>query len=142
MEREVLAIIFLGVGAILMLLELGLPTYFDLFALGAGFFLAGLLLLLGLPLPVSVLTGLILALLIILVSRRWLRQIPTETRFTPKDLVGQEGEVIHVEGKKCVVRVQGEEWLAIPDRSLEVGDRIRVVAVEGNRLRVTSGGES
>ncbi len=140
-KQEIVAFIFLGVGALLILLEFGFPTQFDLFALGAGSFLTGLLLLLGLPLSISVLSGLALAFIVVLASRRWLRRIPTENRFTPEGLVGLEGEVIHVEGKKFVVRVQGEDWLAIPDRPLRVGDRVRVVAVEGNRLRVTSGGE-
>ncbi len=141
MKGEIPAFVFLATGSVLMLLEFGLPTQFELFALGAGSFLTGLLLLLGLPLPAGVLAGLALAFLVVLTSRRWLRRIPTDRRFTPEGLVGLEGEVIHVEGGKCVVRVRGEEWLAVPDRPVAVGDRVRVVAVEGNRLRVTAGGE-
>ena len=44
------------------------------------------------------------------------------------------------EGSPAQVRVHGEIWLADSGESLEVGDKVRVVSVEGLRLRVEKEG--
>jgi membrane protein implicated in regulation of membrane protease activity len=56
--------------------------------------------------------------------------------FSPISVVGKEGRVVLVEGDKVVVRVEGEDWLAEGEGEFKVGDKVVVLEVLGNKIRI------
>ena len=68
--------------------------------------------------------------------------IPFLDRVVKVDLtkvVGKEGRVVFVEGDKVVVRVEGEDWLAEGEGEFKVGDKVVVLEVLGNKIRIKRG---
>jgi regulator of protease activity HflC (stomatin/prohibitin superfamily) len=51
-------------------------------------------------------------------------------------VVGKEGRVVLVEGDKVVVRVEGKDWLAEGEGEFKVGDKVVVLEILGNKLRI------
>jgi hypothetical protein len=56
--------------------------------------------------------------------------------FSPTSVVGKEGRVVLVDGDKVVVRVEGEDWLAEGEGEFKVGDKVVVLEVLGNKIRI------
>ncbi len=118
--------------------ELGLPTNFELFAVGVGFLSAALMTYLGVPLLVQLpvffaVVGVVILLAYRLSSRE---SGPPPTAFTPLSLRGKVGRVVEADDSGYVVKVDGEEWRAESSEPLAVGDEVVVVDVVGVRLKV------
>jgi membrane protein implicated in regulation of membrane protease activity len=133
----ILVILFLIIGAVFIFLELNSPTNFELFAIGLGFFTLALLTYLRVNFLIQVLVFvLVVSLTIFLVRKFSMRRMEGSKDFTPISVVGKEGRVVLVEGDKVVVRVEGEDWLAESEDELKVGDKVVVLEILGNKLRV------
>jgi membrane protein implicated in regulation of membrane protease activity len=54
-----------------------------------------------------------------------------------ENYLGKEAVVIKIlEGGKYRVKIFSEEWNAISDQELNVGDRVKILKVEGTNLKV------
>jgi membrane protein implicated in regulation of membrane protease activity len=134
---EVWAIIFLITGAVLIILEFITPTNFELFAFGLGFFTLAGLTYLGVSLWVQILAFIFVVSLTIFLSYKFARKTTEGAKdFSPISVVGKEGRVVLVEGDKVVVRVEGEDWLAEGEGEFKVGDKVVVLEVLGNKIRI------
>jgi membrane protein implicated in regulation of membrane protease activity len=137
MVNAILVIFFLIIGAVCIFLELYLPTNFELFAIGLGFFTLAGLTYLRVNFLIQVLAFVfVVSLTIFLVRKFSMRKMEGSKDFTPISVVGKEGRVILVEGDKVVVRVEGEDWLAESEDELKVGDKVVVLEVLGNKIRI------
>jgi membrane protein implicated in regulation of membrane protease activity len=138
--NEAWAIIFLLTGAVLIFLDFVLPTNLELFALGLGFFTLAGLTYVGLSLWVQILAFIFVVSLTIFLSYKFARRTTEGAKdFSPISVVGKEGRVILVEGDKVVVRVEGEDWLAEGEGEFKVGDKVVVLEVLGNKIRIKRG---
>ena len=78
----------------------------------------------------------------------WLVLRPLYKKMTPKEfktgieaLVGKQGKVIEiVENEKGRVKIFGDEWEVINESgvSIPVGQKVKVVGFEGNKLKIIS----
>ena len=133
----ILVILFLIIGAVFIFLELNSPTNFELFAIGLGFFTLAFLTYLRVNFLIQVLVFvLVVSLTIFLVRKFSMRKMEGSKDFTPISVVGKEGRVVFVEGDKVVVRVEGEDWLAESEGEFKVGDKVVVLEVLGNNIRI------
>jgi membrane protein implicated in regulation of membrane protease activity len=134
---DVWAIIFLLTGAVLIFLEFITPTNLVLFAFGLGFFTLAGLTYLGVSLWVQILAFISVVSLTIFLSYKFARRTTEGAKeFSPISVVGKEGRVVFVEGDKVVVRVEGEDWLAEGEGEFKVGDKVVVLEVLGNKIRI------
>ena len=134
---EVWAIIFLLTGAVLIILEFITPTNLLFFAFGLGFFTLAVLTYLGVSWLFQILTFIFVVSLTIFLSYKFARKTTEGAKeFSPISVVGKEGRVVLVEGDKVVVRVEGEDWLAEGEGEFKVGDKVVVLEILGNKLRV------
>jgi membrane protein implicated in regulation of membrane protease activity len=134
---EVWTIIFLITGAVLLFLEFVLPTNLELFAFGLGFFTLAGLTYLGVNLWVQILAFIFVVSMTIFLSYKFVRKTTEGAKeFSPISVVGKEGRVVLVEGDKVVVRVEGEDWLAEGEGEFKVGDKVVVLEVLGNKIRI------
>ncbi|WP_409286740.1 NfeD family protein [Pseudomonas guariconensis] len=132
-------------GIALMLCELAVPTFF-LFWFGIGAVLVSgvALLFSGLALPSQILIWLLLSVAISVVWFKVIRPKKAETRWTADAALGQVGLLTSTVDQflKGRVRFQkpvlgSEEWVCVADDTIESGTRVRVIAVEGNTVRVS-----
>jgi membrane protein implicated in regulation of membrane protease activity len=137
MVNTILVIFFLIIGAVFIFLELYLPTNLELFAIGLGFFTLAGLTYLRVNFLIQVLAFIfVVSLTIFLVRKFSMRKMEGSKDFTPLSLVGKEGRVVLVEGDKVVVRVEGEDWLAEGEGEFKVGDKVVVLEVLGNKIKI------
>ena len=133
-------------GIVLMLLELAVPAFF-LIWFGAAAVAVGLLLVIfpGLPFSAQVIFWTGLSLLFIWLWFKVFRRGAHKTRvgFSRGTLIGEIGLVIReiAPFQKGQIRFQkpilGDEiWESIADEAIPVGERVRVLEVEGNTLKV------
>ena len=135
--NEAWAIIFLLTGAVLIFLDFVLPTNLELFALGLGFFTLAGLTYVGVSLWVQILVFIFVVSLTIFLSYKFARKTTEGAKeFSPISVVGKEGRVVFVEGDKVVVRVEGEDWLAEGEGEFKVGDKVVVLEILGNKIRI------
>lgn len=133
--------IWMIIGGILILLELALPTNFVLLCLGVGCLGGGAVAFLGGPLWLQVGSALGIAVVALVVARRFLHRQEAQSReFGSMGLIGQTGWVIEtVRGPLGgLVKVEGETWRAVAASTVEIppGTTVRVTGVEGNKLVV------
>jgi|GEM_PF-1067277 len=134
---EVWAIIFFIIGAVLVFLEFNLPTNFELFAFGVGFFSMSALTYLGVNLWIQILVFTLIVSSTIFLAYKFTKKTTQGVKdFSPFSIVGKEGSVVLVEGDKVIVRVEGEDWLAECEEELRVGDKVVVLEVLGNKIRI------
>ncbi|NPA80968.1 MAG: NfeD family protein [Thermotogae bacterium] len=137
--REVWSLLFLGIGAFFIASELGLPTNFELFAIGSGFLSLSVMTYFGVPWPIQVVVFIVVVATIIAIAYRFSNRDegPPPTAFTPLSLKGRRGRVVaKTEDGAYIVKVDGEEWRAESDEPLSVGDEVVVIDVVGVRLKV------
>src|SRR5690606_25972821 len=135
----------IAIGAVLMLAEAFVPSFG---ALGIGGVVAvvmgGLFLMDGeapgftitLPFLVSLAIAsaiLLLALGVFVVRSR--QRLVVSGR---EEMIGALGTITHLAEGAAYAHIHGESWRVIADRSLHVGEQVRVQAVEGLTLRVTA----
>ena len=137
-SRELWSVILLALGAFFIVSELGLPTNFELFAIGLGFLSLSAMTYFGVPLLVQLPVFFVVVGVVILVAYRFSSREsgPPPTAFTPLSLRGKVGRVVKSDGSGYVVKVDGEEWRAESDEPLSVGDEVVVMDVVGVRLKV------
>ncbi len=114
-----------------------MPTNFELFAFGIGFFTLAALTYFGVNFLIQILAFAFVVSITIFVAYKFTKRTTANSKdFSPFSLVGKEGKVVLVEGDKVIVRVEGEDWLAESEEILSVGDRIVVLEVLGNKVKV------
>ena len=124
----------------MIFLDFVLPTNLELFALGLGFFTLAGLTYVGVSLWVQILVFIFVVSLTIFLSYKFARKTTEGAKeFSPISVVGKEGRVVFVEGDKVVVRVEGEDWLAEGEGEFKVGDKVVVLEVLGNKIRIKRG---
>jgi len=140
-------LIFLVMAFVLFLLEVKAPTHGALAAAGIASFILGALVLFNSPstpsfqrvsIPLVVATGLVTAGLFIAIVTFAIRAQRRPPAVGAEALIGRWGEVRDDLRPYGSVQVAGELWSAESVRGLEIpkGTRVRVVGVDGLRLRV------
>jgi len=137
-DRELLSLLFLIVSAFFIVSELGLPTNFELFAIGVGFLSLSVMTYYGVPWIVQLVVFVAVVSVIIFVAYRFSNREegPPPTEFTPLALKGKVGKVVGRDETGYIVKVDGEEWRAESTDPLDVGDEVIVLDVVGVRLKV------
>lgn len=136
--------IWLVFGIALMLLELVLPTFFILwFGIGAVLVALASLAFPGLELDMQGLLWVVLSSLTTLLWFKVFRRKQPDERWTAASVIGEVGLLTSgvSEFQKGRVRFQkpvlgNEEWTCIADTTIPAGERVRLIAVEGNTARV------
>lgn len=137
LNNEFWSIVFLIVGTVLIILEFGLPTNFEMFAFGLGFYTLSALTFFGVNIWIQILCFTLVVGLTIFIAYKFVRKSTESAQdFSPFALKGKEGKVVLIENDKVIVKVDGEEWLAESKDILEVGDAVIVVDIKGVKLIV------
>lgn len=136
---------WLVMGLLLIGLELVIPS-FTIVWFGLGAFLVGIIVAIipTFPLPAQILTWTIVSAAL---TAAWFRFFKPRSRTfagSSRDaVIGESGLVIKAAAPYNKGRVKfqlpllgADEWPCMADEPLQVGDRIRVVAVEGHLLKV------
>ncbi len=134
----------IAVAFLLWILEVKVTSYGLLTIGGLASFVLGSLMLFDSPIPdmrvslrVIVPAALTLGAVVIFLLSKVVAAHRRRPLTGKEGMVGEEGTVIAVLDPEGKVLVHGEYWDALcPDRSLPAGTRVRVLAVEGRRLRV------
>ena len=136
--------IWLVFGIALMLLELVLPTFFILW-FGIGAVLVSLVSLAAPSLQLDM-QGLLWVLFSSLTTALWFkvfRRKQPDVRWTADSVIGEVGLLTSSvsQFQKGRVRFQkpilgNEEWTCIANADIAAGERVRIVAIEGNTVRV------
>lgn len=138
-----LLLILLGIG--FMVAEAFLPAFGSLGVGGVVAFVIGSLILMdtdapGFGIPMSLVVGLSAtsALLLALIGNLALRARRRPVVSGREEMIGNRGEVVSWQNGSGWARVRGELWRAQAGERLAAGQRVRVLAVDGLTLRVTS----
>jgi membrane protein implicated in regulation of membrane protease activity len=135
-------LIFVGVGLVLIILELliGVDTGLDLVFIGTAFVLGGLITLAFKSWVWTAITSGVICVLYVVIGRRYVhRRIAVNTSKTNIDtIIGKTGIVEQdIEPDKGgVVRVGYEKWRARAGVSIKAGEEITVIGVNGVTLNV------
>ncbi len=136
--KEFWSIVFFVVGLILMILEMGIPTNFQLFAFGMGFLGLSVMTFFGINVLIQVFVFAIIVIATISIAHIFTSKTTVGSKdFSPYDLIGKKGKVVKIENDKVIVKVEGEEWLAESDDMLKTGDKIIVSGVKGVKVIVS-----
>jgi membrane protein implicated in regulation of membrane protease activity len=133
-------------GIVLMIAELAIGSFF-IFWFGLGSVLVGVLMLLapGLPFAAQVLAWAAASVLFVVLWFKVFKpnQLKTRVGLSTEQFSGEVGLVTRAiqPFHKGQVQFQrpilgDEKWAALSDREIAVGERVRVVRVEGNIIRV------
>jgi membrane protein implicated in regulation of membrane protease activity len=133
-------------GIVLMIAELAIGSFF-IFWFGLGSVLVGVLMLLapGLPFAAQVLAWAAASILFVVLWFKVFKpnQLKTRVGLSTEQFSGEVGLVTRTiqPFHKGQVQFQrpilgDEKWAALSDREIAVGERVRVVRVEGNIIRV------
>jgi membrane protein implicated in regulation of membrane protease activity len=141
-------LIFVGVGLVLIILELflGIDTGLDLVFIGTAFVLGGLITLTMNNWVWTAIVAGIICVLYVVIGRRYIhRRVAVNAAKTNIDtIVGKSGIVTQEIGssKDGTVKVGYEEWRARADEPLKEGEEVIVTGVSGVTLNVkkTTGG--
>lgn len=142
---------WLVVGLVLIGLELVVPS-FTIIWFGLGAVLVGIVMVLypGYPLPAQILTWTVVSAVLTFVWFRFFnpRASKTFAGSSKGAVVGETGLVIRAAGPyaRGTVKFQlpllgADEWQCMADEPLEVGDRVKVVDVEGHVMKVKKTGK-
>jgi membrane protein implicated in regulation of membrane protease activity len=135
-------LIFIGVGLLLILLELivGVETGLDLVFLGSAFIIGGLVTWTFFSWVLTLVITLVICIVYLVLGRRYVhRWTATRKEKTNIDvIIGKKGIVLqsiseNVGGR---VKVGNEEWRAKAEESIEIGEKIVVTAISGVTLNV------
>ena len=133
---------WLAVGALLLILEILLPS-FGFILVGMAGFITAALAALNVPVEWQVISFAVLSVvLIVLIRKRLLGKIAQSPGVPHRAdaLVGKVGEVtesIEPGGSTGRVMVEGEDWSATCDTPVKQGSRVKVKSVDSLRLIVT-----
>jgi len=137
--------IWLVLGFGLILLELVLPTFFIIW-FGIGAVAVGIIagLVPGLSLASELVIWVVLSSLTVALWFKVLKPRKADNRWTADEVIGEVGLLTAPvsEFQKGRVRFQkpilgNEEWICVAASDIASGERVRIVAIEGNTVRVT-----
>lgn len=137
--------IWLVLGFGLILLELVLPTFFIIW-FGIGAVAVGVIagLVPGLSLASELVIWVVLSSLTVALWFKVFKPRKADKRWTADEVIGEVGLLTAAvsEFQKGRVRFQkpilgNEEWVCIAGSDIAAGERVRIVAIEGNTVRVT-----
>jgi membrane protein implicated in regulation of membrane protease activity len=135
-------LVFIGVGLLLVLLELiiGIETGLDLVFIGSAFILSGLItIMMHTWIWTAVIAG-IICIIYLAVGRRYIhKRMSFAAEKTNIDtIIGKKGVVLKdiTRNNYGLVKVGMEEWRASADQEIEEGEEIVVTAVSGVTLTV------
>lgn len=133
-------LVFAALGVLFALAEVFTPTFFALPA-GVAFLVAALIasFLPGWTPSLAVLAVLLLVTYGLSYKLVWPRFQKPKTRTGADGLVGKIAEVteeITLEGGVGYVKLYGDSWRAISEHSFRVGDKVEILATEGNKVVV------
>ena len=135
-------LIFIGVGLVLIILELllGIDTGLDLVFIGTAFVLGGLITLaMQSWVWTAIVTG-IICVIYVVVGRRYVhRSIATKEAKTNIDTIVGKSGIVQKEitgGKYGMVKVGYEEWRAKAEEDIKEGEEITVTGIGGATLTV------
>lgn len=134
-----LGYIWLIVGLLLLLLEVGTPGLFFFLSLAVGAFAASITAFLGVCIHIECIIAVCISLITLLMLKKYAKTAVTPTHKTNIDaLINQEAVVVEtIEPRKAGrVKIKGEEWPAIsqPGFIHHKGSIVFIVGVEGNKL--------
>ena len=133
-------LMFVGVGLLLILLELffGVYTGLDLVFVGTAFILGGIITVAFHSWVLTVIISGIICFSYIFLGRKYIhRQLTPQAVKTNIDtIIGKSGTVTEplTSGDRFIVRVGNETWQAISDQELHQGDTVKVRNVKGVTL--------
>jgi len=134
------ALVYLGLGAILIELFVGVDTGFDLVLLGISMIVGGVFGNFFHSFQLGLFAASILAFLYIFLGRKIVKQHLniTTTKTNIDSLIGKSALVIKpITPISCgQVKIFGEIWRAEAEEEIKVGERVKVVGVEGVTLKV------
>jgi inner membrane protein len=135
-------LVFIGIGLLLILLELivGVETGLDLVFLGSAFIIGGLI---TWPFQSWILTliiTLVICLAYLFLGRRYVHRL-TATRKVKTNIdviIGRKGVVLQnlAPNSSGLVKVGNEEWRAKAEENIEKGEVVEVTAINGVTLTV------
>ena len=131
-------LIWIFIAIVFIALELITGSFF-LVWLGFSALVSALLNYLGFDVYVQFGSFVVISLILILLTRKFaVRITPEPSKKTTADrLIGKKGIVIKkLKDNNLIVKVSGEEWSAISDSQLDVGDEVKVAAIESIKLIV------
>lgn len=135
---------WIGLGFLLSLLEVFTVTFFILW-FGIGAVLVGLINFVWTDMPVEaqILSWAMLSVLLALLWFMVLKNRIPDKRWTAEEVIGEEGLLTHPvdEFTKGRVRFQkpilgSEEWTCTSNTDIAANERVRIVSVDGNTVRV------
>jgi membrane protein implicated in regulation of membrane protease activity len=134
-----LGYVWLILGLLLLLLEVGTPGLFFFLSLSVGALAASITAFLGLGIHFECLIAIVVSLITLFILKKYAKVAVTTTHKTNVDaLINQEALVIEtIEPRKAGrVKIKGEEWPALsqPGFIHHKGSIVFVVGVEGNKL--------
>lgn len=135
-------LIFIGIGLLLILLELivGVETGLDLVFLGSAFIIGGLVTWTFFSWVLTLVITLVICIVYLVLGRRYVhRWTATRKEKTNIDvIIGKKGIVLQSISEKFGgrVKVGNEEWRARAEESIEQGEEIVVTAISGVTLNV------
>jgi len=133
-------LVYLGLGAILIELFVGVHTGFDLVLLGVSMIVGGVFGNFFHSFQLGLITASILAFLYIFLGRKIIKQHLniTTTKTNIESLIGKSALVIKpITPISCgQVKIFGEIWRAEAEEEIKTGEKVKIVAVEGVTLKV------
>ena len=123
--------IWIFIAILFVIFELMTNTFVSI-CFGIASLVAAILNYLGFDLKVQIISFFIVTIVLILVTRKFSDRIsPADDKKVMADrLIGKNAEVFKkIDKNTFVVRVEGEEWSAHSNDSIEVGDIVKVVGI-------------
>lgn len=136
-----LALIFLGIG--FLVAEVFITSYGVLGIGGIAAFILGSIMLMdtnvvgfGIPLPLIFTVTAVTATFILIILRLVLQSRRTPEVTGREEILVSTGEVVAILGERYQVRIKGEVWQAESKSSLQVGQHVKVIDMEGLILHI------
>ncbi|BAD85506.1 hypothetical membrane protein, conserved [Thermococcus kodakarensis KOD1] len=131
-------IFLLILGLLIILLDMMVTAFIT--PIGVTFAVLGILLGFGWNFTESFVVALIFGVLAYILVGRYIRKDVVDIGEKEKkytfELVGKRGRVVKVAEDHYLVELEGDNWIALSDDKLEVGDTVEVVKVDGVKLIV------
>lgn len=125
-------------GLLIILLDMMVTAFIT--PIGVTFAVLGILLGFGWNFTESFVVALIFGVLAYILVGRYIRKDVVDIGEKEKkytfELVGKRGRVVKVAEDHYLVELEGDNWIALSDDKLEVGDTVEVVKVDGVKLIV------
>lgn len=133
-------IVLAGLGLIILEVIIGAATGFELFVVGVILMISGGIGMLLKSFTVALASAAILLFAYVFIGRKYIKsRVGISTTATNIDLIlGQEAEVVKTVTKRSAgqVRINGEVWRAISEKTHKEGDDVIIASISGVTLHV------